>query len=155
VSYFRSERVPNENRPGDTFTGASVFGPCNTDNAPPPDVDLCAGVAKGMSDYVLAGGTDGNTPYAFRVLSPPFPPPDGLQAGFNGDYSGLVINGGGDEGDRGGLAHPIWSDTRNADPYAPTNGVSRDEDVFTDAVGLPSGRARTSTGQIGKSPNRR
>jgi hypothetical protein len=155
VSYFRSERVPNENRPGGTFTGAAVFGPCNPDNSPPPGVDLCAGVAKGMSDYVLAGGTDRYTPYAFRVLSPPFPAPDGIQAGFNGDYSGLVINGGGDEGDEGALAHPIWSDTRNADPYAPTNGVRRDEDVFTDAVALPSGRMGTFTGQIGRGPERR
>jgi hypothetical protein len=156
VSSFRSERVPNENRPGDTFTGGALFGLCNADNAPPPGIDLCAGVGKAMSDYVLAGGTGARTPYAFRVLSPAFPPPDGIQTGFNGDYSGLVINGGsGDEGDRGGSAHPIWSDTRNADPYAPTNGVRRDEDVFTDAVGLPNGRARTSTGQIGRGPDRR
>jgi hypothetical protein len=63
------------------------------------------------------------------VVSPVFPPPDGIQAGFNGDYSGLIIN-------KGNEAHPIWSDTRNVSPN-PLNGVAHDEDVFTDAVNLP------------------
>ena len=54
-----------------------------------------------------------------------FPPPNGIQTGFNGDYSGLTIN-------KGAEAHPIWSDTRNVDPYVPANGVINDEDVFTD-----------------------
>jgi len=86
-------------------------------------------VQASSSDYVLAGGTT-RTPFAFRVVSPVFPPPDGIQAGFNGDYSGLTIN-------KGTQAHPIWSDTRNADPYTPTNGVVHDEDIFTDALNLP------------------
>jgi hypothetical protein len=73
-----------------------------------------------------------------------FPPPDGIQAGFNGDYSGLTIN-------KGNSAHPIWSDTRNADPFAPANGVVHDEDVFTDSVGLPNGKAKSGPGKIGKS----
>ena len=77
------------------------------------------------------------------MLSPVFPPPDGNQTGFNGDYSGLAINKGAD-------AHPIWSDTRNVDPYVPANGVINDEDIFTDNVGLPDGRARASTGTIGR-----
>ena len=96
-----------------------------------------------LSDYALSGGTAGATPYAFRVLSPTFPPPDGAQVGFNGDYSGLTIP-------RGTDAHPIWSDTRNRDPYAPANDVQRDEDVFTDSVGLPSGGGVPSRGHVGR-----
>jgi hypothetical protein len=126
VSYYRTERVPGENT-----TTAGGFAPGQP------------GVATGNSDYVLAGGTAAATPYDFKVLSVVFPPPDGAQAGFNGDYSGLTINKGVD-------AHPIWSDTRNVDPYAPANGVVHDEDVFTDNVGLPNGRAQASVGQIGK-----
>ena len=126
-SYFRSERVPGENT-----TPAAGFAPAPKN-----------GVGAGNSDYVLAGGTGSETPYRFKILSPAFPPPDGIQTGFNGDYSGLVINKGAD-------AHPIWSDTRNTDPYAPTNGVKHDEDVFTDNVGLPDGRADVSDGEIGK-----
>jgi hypothetical protein len=127
-SYFRTERVPNENT-----TPEGGFAPGQN-----------PGVQQGNSDYVLAGGTDGQTPYDFKVVSPVFPPPDGIQAGFNGDYSGLTINKGTD-------AHPIWSDTRNVDPYAPTNGVVHDEDIFTDNVGLPDGVGKPQQGTIGKS----
>ena len=126
-SYFRTERVPNEDT---TPTGGFAPGQ--------------PGVQTGNSDYVLAGGTDEQTPYVFKVVSPVFPPPDGIQAGFNGDYSGLTINKGTD-------AHPIWSDTRNVDPYAPTNGVVHDEDVFTDNVGLPNGTGKPEVGTIGTS----
>jgi hypothetical protein len=127
VSYYRSERVPNENTtPSDGFT---------------PGRD--PGVQQGNSDYVLAGGTAGNTPYDFTVVSPVFPPPDGAQAGFNGDYSGLTIP-------KNNEAHPIWSDTRNADPYAPANGVVHDEDVFTDKESLPNGKAKNGPGTVGK-----
>jgi hypothetical protein len=97
----------------------------------------------GLSDYVLAGGTGLASPFQFDVLSPVFAPPDGVQAGFNGDYSGLVINQ--DE-----EAHPIWSDTRNSDPFAPANGVVHDEDVFTAKANLPDGVAKPSVGQVGK-----
>lgn len=135
ASYYRSERVPGEAQGG-------VFAPCGPNGQPPQGATSCAGVASGDSDYVLAGGTGAATPYAFRVLSPVFPPPDGVQAGFNGDYSGITIN-------RGEEAHPIWSDTRNADPYAPADGVVRDEDVFSDAVGLPGGRGRAGRGHLG------
>jgi hypothetical protein len=55
----------------------------------------------------------------------------GNQAGFNGDYSGLTIN-------KEDEAHPLWSDTRNVNPF-PLNGVVHDEDVFTAAVALPEG----------------
>lgn len=97
----------------------------------------------GLSDYVLAGGTGVAGPFNFAILSPVFAPPDGAQAGFNGDYSGLTINQ--DE-----EAHPIWSDTRNADPFAPADGVVHDEDVFTTNVDLPDGVARPSAGEIGE-----
>jgi len=97
----------------------------------------------GLSDYVLAGGSGLASPFQFDVLSPVFAPPDGIQAGFNGDYSGLVINQ--DE-----EAHPIWSDTRNTDPFSPSNGVVHDEDVFTASVDLPDGVAKRSIGQVGK-----
>jgi hypothetical protein len=143
VSYYRTERVPNENAPGDTFTGGAVFAPCDPGGQTPADADFCAGVQDSDSDYVLAGGTALETPYDFRVVSVVFPPPDGIQTGFIGDYSGLVIN-------RGEEAHPIWSDTRNVDPYAPTNGVVHDEDIFTDRVELPNGRERVGPGRIGR-----
>jgi hypothetical protein len=98
---------------------------------------------KGLSDYVLAGGTELAVPFNFNVLSPVFAPPDGNQAGFNGDYSGLTIN-------KDEEAHPIWSDTRNEDPFAPANGVTHDEDVFTSTTELPDGVAKASRGRIGK-----
>jgi hypothetical protein len=126
VSYYRTERVPNE-------TGG-VFGTGTT---------LEPGVGEGNSDYVLSGGREVATPFNLKIVSPVFPPPDGIQTGFNGDYSGLTINKGSD-------AHPIWSDTRNVDPYAPLNGVIHDEDVFTDNVGLPNGTCSVHTGAIGR-----
>jgi hypothetical protein len=137
VSYYRTERVPDENT-----TPGGGFLTCNANQGGDPEA-CSAGTGLGKSDYVLAGGTDGNTPYDFKVISPVFAPPDGIQTGFNGDYSGLTINKGAD-------AHPIWSDTRNVDPYAPANGVVHDEDVFTDNVGLPNGRAQVYQGRIGK-----
>jgi hypothetical protein len=112
VSYFRSDRVPNENA-----TPPGGFAPGQP------------GVQQGSSVYILAGGRGLRTPFAFKVLSPVFAAPDGIQTGFNGDYSGLVIN-------KGNEAHPLWSDTRNANPF-PLNGVVHDEDVFTDRVALP------------------
>ena len=124
VSYFRSERVPNENT-----TPAGGFSP------PQP------GVQQANSDYVLAGGTVPFTPFDFEVVSPVFPPPDGIQAGFNGDYSGLTIVD--------NVAHPIWSDTRNVDPFAPLDEVGHDEDVFTAKQSVPNGLAKPSSGKIG------
>lgn len=136
-SYYRTERIPGENT-----TPPGGFLTCNENQGGDPTA-CNAGTGLGNSDYVLAGGTFTQTPYDFKVVSPVFPPPDGIQTGFNGDYSGLVINKGVD-------AHPIWSDTRNVDPYAPSNRVIHDEDVFTDNIGLPNGRANLSTGTIGK-----
>jgi hypothetical protein len=60
------------------------------------------------------------------------PAPDGNQAGFNGDYSGLVVVG--TEG------HPMWSDTRNKVPAPAGNqGATHDEDVFTILLEVPDG----------------
>ncbi len=135
-SYYRTARIPNENKgPG------SGFRSCNAAQRGKPAA--CeAGTGLQDSDYVLAGGSGAMTPYNFKVVSPVFPPSDGNQTGFNGDYSGLTINKGAD-------AHPIWSDTRNVNPF-PENGVVHDEDVFTDNVGLPDGQSKPSTGKIGK-----
>jgi hypothetical protein len=142
ASYYRTGRVPGENDP----TVGCLLG-----ISPPDCTPFTPGVQPGVgeqdSDYVLAGGRGDNTPYDFRVVSPVFPPPDGIQSGFNGDYSGLTVNHGED-------AHPIWSDTRNVNPF-PLNGVVRDEDVFTDKVGLPDGHSHHSHGVIGKSSTRR
>ena len=110
VSYYRTDRVVGENTPP-----PGGFGP---------------DVANKMSDYVLAGGSELNAPYPFEVLSPRFPPPDDLQAGFNGDYSGISV-------DRNNLAHPIWSDTRNQALNPTFDKVTVDEDVFTEARPIP------------------
>jgi hypothetical protein len=129
-SYYRSQRVPNENT---TPAGTHGFQPG------------MPGVQQAMSDYTLAGNQAPVTPFAFKVISPKFPAPDGNQAGFNGDYSGIAIN-------QGTQTHPIWSDTRNADPFAPTNGVSHDEDIFTDAIPVPTGHGgdEGGDGRIGQ-----
>ncbi len=129
ISYFRTDRVPGENDgtrcvPGANPNTCTPFGPGQ------------AGVQQENSDYVLAGGFGLNTPYAAERISPRFPPPDGNQAGFNGDYSGLTVVG--------DIAHPIWSDTRNTVPaqfnaQPPGQGVVHDEDVFTTARPVPSG----------------
>lgn len=112
ISYFRTGRVPGEDNPP-----PGGFGP---------------NVAHQMSDYVLSGGKGLNTPFAFEVVSPKFPPPDGIQAGFNGDYTDVVI-------DANGIAHPIWADTRNQVPNPGFNKVHVDEDVFTVSRPIPGG----------------
>jgi hypothetical protein len=118
VSYFRSERVPGENS---TPKGGFAPAPGN-------------GVQTALTDYVLAGGHRQSTPFSYVEVGKPSVAPDGVQAGFNGDYSGIVVVG--------GVAHPIWSDTRNVNPD-PVNGVSHDEDVFTTARTIP-----TATGSV-------
>jgi hypothetical protein len=114
VSYYRTDRIPNEN---ETPRGGFAIGD--------------PGVAESMGDYVLAGGFDLATPYAHSVLSPRFPAPDGIQAGFNGDYTGLVVTGAGN-------AHPIWSDTRVEAPKPHFDLVTVDEDAYTDQQRLPA-----------------
>jgi hypothetical protein len=94
ISYYRTDRVPNENTvPAAAFYPCPVFDPaiCRYSDAAPP---CQVGVGTKNSDYALAGGSSLNTRFDFKVVSPVFPPPDGTQAGFNGDYSGLIINKG-------------------------------------------------------------
>ena len=135
-SYYRTERIPNENTaPTDGFAS------CNPDQRGNP-ATCNAGTGLANSDYALAGGRGEQLPYAFHVLSPVFAPPDGNQTGFNGDYSGLVIN-------HSDQAHPIWSDTRNQNPF-PENGVVHDEDIFTANTTLPDGQPQRSTGVLGQ-----
>lgn len=122
VSYYRTDRVTGENT-----TPPTGFSPCPGSAAgPTPGAPCQAGVGDTLSDYVLSGGT--SVPFAFVVLSPNFVPPDGAQRGFNGDYSGLTIT-------PDGLAHPVWSDTRNS--ALAGNAVVHDEDIFTDSLALP------------------
>jgi hypothetical protein len=127
-SYYRTERVPGEPGPGEPSKVFEIGDP---------------GVGSSLSDYVLAGGLNLVTPFEFKVLSPVFPAPDGIQAGFNGDYSGLTIP-------RERDCHPIWSDTRNADPFAPANEVEHDEDIFSDSTRCPNGQGTPGPGTIGQ-----
>jgi hypothetical protein len=114
ISYARTGRVPHENT---TPSGGFALGQ--------------PGVGKKLSDYVLAGGaTTGTSPFVASVIAPKTPAPDGVQGGFNGDYTGIAI-------DPHGVAHPIWSDTRNAVPNPAFNLARHDEDVFTIWRGLP------------------
>jgi hypothetical protein len=134
VSYYKSDRVPNENTTP-THTPEICL---NTPPVPPNCFQPGdPGVQQQQSSYWLSGrqqpAKDAATPFAALRISPFFPPPDGNQIGFNGDYSGLAVHE--------STAHPIWSDTRNSVVVtAPTQGVVHDEDVFTDSRPIPSGR---------------
>ncbi len=82
-------------------------------------------------EYFISGGFGKNTPYDHERIARMSPAPDGIQAGFNGDYSGLVVTG--------NTAHPFWSDTRNKVPTpVGTQGVTHDEDVFTVRIKVPN-----------------
>jgi hypothetical protein len=108
VTYARTGRVPNENTsPVDGFAPGMP------------------GVQDRKSDYVLASAA-GNLRggFTFQVLSPRTPPPDGNQAGFNGDYNDIVVT-------PDGRAHPIWADTRSRVPDPGFYGASVDEDAYT------------------------
>jgi hypothetical protein len=108
VSFFKSGRLPNENN-------AVVF----TQGTP--------GVQTASSSYQLAGqrAAQPASPFVTLNISPLFAPPDGLQTGFNGDYTGIAVTG--------STAHVTWSDTRNSAP--PPRG--HDEDVFTASHSVP------------------
>jgi len=110
VSYYQTGRVPDENT-----IPAGGFAPGQP------------GVQQQQSRYMLAGGRQLATPYAEVAVSPAFPAPDGIQAGFLGDYSGLAVVD--------NRAHPIWADTRNGAPAE--QGLTHDEDIFTDALAIP------------------
>lgn len=130
VSYYRTDRVPNETEQLTCFVG----GIPNNCTVFAPGVQPGAGAES--SDYDLSGGRGLNTPYTAERISPRFAPPDGNQTGFNGDYSGLTVVG--------EVAHPVWSDTRNVVPaqfqaQPPGQGTIHDEDVFTVTRGVPDG----------------
>src|SRR5262249_55893894 len=131
VSFYNSDRVPNENT-----TLGNVFAPG------------MPGVRASTSSYWLSGrqqlAAKIVVPFAQARISPFFPPPDGIQAGFNGDYSGLAV--------QGSTAHPIWSDTRNlAVVTSPSQGVVHDEDVFTDSRSIPGGQGQDNDDNNGDS----
>jgi hypothetical protein len=114
VSYYRTSLVPNEAANASTI----VFAPGQP------------GVQATASQYILAGGRGLATPLTARAVSPMFPPPAGNQAGFNGDYSSLVLVG--------DTAHPLWSDTRNTAPAGQVATTpAPEEDIFTDSIELP------------------
>jgi hypothetical protein len=130
VSFYRSDRIPNENNPpvhAPDVCGTPVPAQCFQPGDP--------GVQSptNRSVYILAGGDGSRAPGAQLKnvqISPAFSPPDGNQAGFNGDYSSIAVTG--------TTAHPVWSDTRNSVVQtSPDQGVVHDEDVFTDAIPVP------------------
>ena len=127
VSYYQSDRVANENT-----IPRGGFAPCTPTSRP----GSCqADVRTKPSRYFLAGKQQAAativTPFVAERISPDFAPPDGNQAGFNGDYSGIAVTG--------TTAHPIWSDTRNTAPgTSPSQDVVHDEDVFTAGMAIPN-----------------
>jgi hypothetical protein len=116
VSYYRTCVVPNETQAG------VVFAP----GAQP-------GVQAEPSDYTLSGGSGRAVPYGAQPVSPIFPPPDGNQSGFMGDYSGITVVG--------HVAYPIWSDPRVVIPaqFQADQGAVHDEDVYITAARVPTG----------------
>ena len=132
VSYYRTCQVPNEAEPASCLGGAGtncvVFAP-----------GAQQGVQAEPSDYALAGGRGRTVPYRARSVSPVFQPPDGLQRGFMGDYTGIAVVG--------SVAHPIWSDQRVGIPAAfqADQGGTRDEDVYTASVRVPDGEDENQT----------
>jgi len=114
ISYYRTCRVPNENQSTAAFTTKQP------------------GVQAEPSDYTLSGGHGRSTPYGARPVSPIFPPPDGNQFGFMGDYSGITVIG--------DVAAPIWSDPRNVIPQAfqADQGAVHDQDVYLTLARIPS-----------------
>jgi hypothetical protein len=133
VSFYQSDRVPHENTIPEHSEKVCGAPPPANHCFQPGDDGVQASTNK--SFYLLSGGQRQNTPFSAVRLSPAigFPPPDGGQIGFNGDYSGLAVSG--------TTAHPIWSDTRNsAVMTSPGQGVVHDEDIFTDSRAIPSGR---------------
>jgi hypothetical protein len=127
VSYYRTCQVANETEPAGCAVGAQpqncvVFTPGQQ-----------AGVQAEPSDYSLSGGRGLRVPFGARAVSPTFQPPDGLQAGFMGDYSGLTVVG--------DVAHPIWSDQRVSIPAAfqADQGGTRDADIYITAARIPDG----------------
>ena len=118
VGFYSSVRVPNEN----TFKG--LFKPGS------------GGVQEERTRFYLATSKPGVGSFSISPVSPFFGAPNGQQAGFNGDYSGMVVVG--------KVAHPIWSDTRNV--FKTSTGAYDDEDIFTTTRTLSGGHATTARG---------
>jgi len=89
------------------------------------------GVQAEPSDFTLSGGHGRATPYAARPVSPIFPPPDGNQAGFMGDYTGITVIG--------EVAAPIWSDNRVVIPKAfqADQDAVHDQDIYLTLARVP------------------
>jgi hypothetical protein len=64
----------------------------------------------GFSDISLSGTRDGVRFARTRVTSSSMPPPTQFEGGFYGDYTGLSA--------AGGVAHPVWVDTRDPELFA-------------------------------------
>jgi hypothetical protein len=115
ISYYRTCQVPNQNTP----PPGGVFAPGQP------------GVQAENSDFTLSGGHGRATPYAARPVSPLFPPPDGNQAGFMGDYTGITVIG--------EVAAPIWSDSRVVIPKAfqADQDAVHDQDIYLTLARVP------------------
>jgi len=103
VGYYSSARVPGENKHTGLFKSGS------------------GGAATEMTKYYLATAASILGPWSATAVSPSFEPPNGAQAGYNGDYTGMAVSG--------TTAYPIWSDTRNT--FVSGGLALTDEDVFT------------------------
>ncbi|MBJ7599052.1 hypothetical protein [Candidatus Nephthysia bennettiae] len=115
ISYYRTCQVPNQNQtpPGGAFAPGQP------------------GVQAENSDFTLSGGHGRATPYAARPVSPLFPPSDGNQAGFMGDYTGITVIG--------DVAAPIWSDNRVVIPTAfqADQDAVHDQDIYLTMARVP------------------
>ena len=97
----------------------------------------------GFSDITVSASGEDNFAHT-RVTSSAMPPPTAFGGQFMGDYAGLDV--------AGGVAHPIWSDTRTVDEFlcpgtgavgtppavcsgsAPNAAFANDQDAYTAAV---------------------
>jgi hypothetical protein len=105
--------------------------------------------ASGFSDISLLGSFNGRMFASVRVTGSSMPPPTQFEGLFYGDYITLDATR--------GVAHPIWSDTRNRDLFACTDATgavttppgvcsgpapnarfANDQDAFTQAVRIPT-----------------
>jgi hypothetical protein len=105
--------------------------------------------ATGFSDISLLGSRNGHRFASVRVTSSSMPPPTQFEGQFYGDYIILSASH--------GVAHPIWSDTRNRNLFACTDAggkvntppdvctgsapnarFANDQEAFTQAVRIPT-----------------
>ena len=104
----------------------------------------------GNMDFSLSGSKDLTAFGTSRATSSSMPPPTQFPDAqgnslFFGDYTGLDVA-------KGGHAHPLWMDTRNADLFVctslgsptsctgtePSGLRANDEDIFTVNMGIPT-----------------